>query len=236
MSDLIQALAALRADLPPIRRTAKGQVGTRNYRYAAYDKILATVRPIMAKHGFAWHTIPELAVITTGEPRFVLTYVLTHLPSGEDLSGQYPLREGPAQQQGSEISYAKRYALAALLDLQIEGEDDDGMAASEAPKRERTRTKIPGPEHERLRHSEPPDQALIERVKGPAPDSRWDEAEHASGSIGDKQRSRIMRHLGNLSSHDRALRLQNIIGREDIDSTNDLSWAEAAEVIKILEA
>ena len=45
-----------------------------------------------------------------------------------------------------------------------------------------------------------------------------------------------MRHLGNLSSHDRALRLQNIIGRDDIDSTNDLSWAEAAEVIKILEA
>jgi len=73
-------------------------------------------------------------------------------------------------------------------------------------------------------------------VKGPAPDARWDEPERERASIGDKQRSRIMRHLGNLSSHDRALRLQNIIGRDDIDSTNDLSWAEAAEVIKILEA
>ena len=55
-------------------------------------------------------------------------------------------------------------------------------------------------------------------------------------SIRDNQRSRIMRHLGRLSKAERAERLRNLVGRDDIESTNDLSWAEAAEVIKVLEA
>jgi hypothetical protein len=239
MSDLASALAALQADLPPIRRTAKartGKDGSRIYRYAAYDKILATVKPIMAKHGFVWWTRPTL---TLTEPRrFVLEYELTYLKSGEPLRGYYPLKEGPAQQQGSEISYAKRYCLAAVLDLQIEGEDDDGMAAS------RTSAKIPGPDHERLRHGtveRTPDDQVAERSRGrsddlwtgqPAGDLPY-EPEH-TGPLDSKQRSKIMRHLGKLSHTDRAARLTNITGR-DIDSTNELSWAEAAEVIKILE-
>ena len=232
MSDaFIAALAKLKADIPPIRKTTRGQHG----KYADYRHIQSKVDPILTRHGFMWNSKPTLEPFGD-QLRFVLIYALTHLATGQAESGAFPLQETDPQKQGSQISSAQRYALKCVLDLKIEEEDDDGMAASEAPKRERTRTKIPGPDHERLRHSEPPDQALIERVKGPAPDARWDEPERERASIGDKQRSRIMRHLGNLSSHDRALRLQNIIGRDDIDSTNDLSWAEAAEVIKILEA
>lgn len=172
MSEFAAAVAALQADLPVIKRTRRGQAGTRRYQYAAYDKILADVKPILASHGFTWHTEPELAIIGSSQPHFVLTYVLTHVASGEEICGQYPLIEGPPQQQGSAISYAKRYCLAAVLDLQIEGEDDDGMAASEP--RQRTPARTTGPEHERLRNGTveaTPEDRPAER--GPATADPW---------------------------------------------------------------
>jgi hypothetical protein len=119
-----EALFNLQADLPKIPRTARGQVGPREYKYPPYDKILAKVRPALVKHRFVWNTRPTLAIIG-GQVRFVLAYVLHHLPSGETDAGCFPLAEGAAQRQGADISFAKRYALGAVLDLEITGEDDD---------------------------------------------------------------------------------------------------------------
>lgn len=118
------ALFQLQADLPRIPRTAQGQVGTREYKYPPYDKILAKVRPVLVKHRFVWNTRPTLTVIND-QVRFVLAYALTHLPTGGKDAGYFPLAEGAAQQQGAQISFAKRYALGAVLDLEIVGEDDD---------------------------------------------------------------------------------------------------------------
>ena len=118
------ALFKLQADLPRIPRTAQGQVGTREYKYPPYDKILAKVRPVLNKHQFVWRTRPTLTVLN-GEIRFVLAYSMTHLPSREKDAGYWPLTEGPAQREGSDVSYAKRYALGAVLDLVVTGEDDD---------------------------------------------------------------------------------------------------------------
>jgi hypothetical protein len=124
------ALFDLQAELPRIPRTAKGQVGTREYKYPPYDKILAKVRPVLNKHRFVWRTRPTLAVINA-EIRFVLAYSMTHLPSGEKDAGYWPLTEGPAQREGSDVSFAKRYALGAVLDLEITGEDDDARPSQD---------------------------------------------------------------------------------------------------------
>lgn len=124
------ALFALQAELPRIARTAQGQVGTREYKYPPYDKILAKVRPILTKHQFVWRTRPTLTVINR-EIRFVLAYSMTHLPSGEKDAGYWPLTEGPAQREGSDVSYAKRYALGAVLDLVVTGEDNDSAPEQE---------------------------------------------------------------------------------------------------------
>ena len=63
--------------------------------------------------------------------------VLMHAPSGESRESRTPIRsKDPTdpQKMGSGITYAKRYGLQAAFGLP--SEDDDGNAASVAPKRQ----------------------------------------------------------------------------------------------------
>src|SRR5215469_6568174 len=234
MSDLPAALQALQAVLPPIKRTSRGQVGTRNFRYPEYPKILAVVRPILSKHGFVWHTEPTLRM-PGGEPgRFVLWYTLEHIPSGEQITGSYPLAEGPAQQQGAQIAYAKRYALVAVLDLEVEGEDTDAM---DIPTRRPVRgAKVTGPEHERLRygaHEATPEDRPADL--GPLPDDEnpWqapaDAPETAEGTIDPKDRTAIMIACKGITRDDRLHRVSALAGRA-VESVNDLSYVEGRMV------
>lgn len=88
----------------------------------------------------------DLSVIQTtdfdGEAGFVIT-TLAH-KSGEWISGRYrikPVKEDP-QSWGSAVTYARRYAFAAIVGVTAADEDDDGNKASgngqkaEAPKPE----------------------------------------------------------------------------------------------------
>jgi hypothetical protein len=241
------ALAALQADLPPIKRTSRGQVGTRNFRYPEYPKILRAVRPILAKHGFVWSTQPEL-IDKCGELRFVLTYTLWHLPSQDQLSGQYPLAEGPAQQQGAQIAYAKRYALVAVLDLEVEGEDTDAM---DTPTRRPVRgAKVTGPDHERLRHGthEPtPEDRPADRGPLPLEQDVWQDQpagllptgdpEDRPGSITKFQRAAMHAAFGQAGISDRDVRLgwtREALNLPDLASSNDLSYAQAARLLQLL--
>ena len=246
MSDLASALAALQADLPRIRRTATGQAGPRRYRYASYDKILAIVRPVLAKHGFTWHTRPTLIGPDTAM-RFVLAYALDHETGS--ITGFYPLREGPAQAQGSEITYARRYALCAVLDLEVEGEDTDGM---DTPTRQPQRTRIPGSDHERLRYGTvegtPEDKPA---ARGPLPASRdvWqdqppglmpvDDPEDKPGSITRDQQKAMHAHFTALGITDRGKRLawtREVLGLKpaELASSSDLSYTEAGRLLEAL--
>src|SRR5215469_10994176 len=214
MSDLPAALQALQAVLPPIKRTSRGQVGTRNFRYPEYPKILAVVRPILSKHGFVWHTEPTLRM-PGGEPgRFVLWYTLEHIPSGEQITGSYPLAEGPAQQQGAQIAYAK-----------------------DIPTRRPVRgAKVTGPEHERLRygaHEATPEDRPADL--GPLPDDEnpWqapaDAPETAEGTIDPKDRTAIMIACKGMTRDDRLHRVSALAGRA-VESVNDLSYVEGRMV------
>jgi ERF superfamily len=242
---LAAALAELQQHLPRIPRTATGQAGNRTYKYPPYDKILTRVRPVLAAHGWVWSTCPNLSSSFGESARFVLAYRLTHIATGEFISGSYPLTEGPPQQQGSQISYAKRYCLVAVLDLEVVGEDDDEMP-------ERTPAKIPGPDHERLRHGtvEPtPDDRPAERartVDSPG-DNPWTDAppgnfdigtpEDHPGSIDSRQIKQLQIAFRQAGITDRAVRLgmtADLIGREVL-TANQLSHIEADAIIKYLK-
>lgn len=58
--------------------------------------------------------------------KILLVTTLRH-ESGETVSGEYPIHAGTPQQQGSAISYARRYSISALLNLA--SDDDDGEAS-----------------------------------------------------------------------------------------------------------
>lgn len=95
--------------------------------YASLDGIVAKVRPRLTRLNLVWTTFP--CVDPHGNP--ALRYVLAHAISGESMEGTMPLvlaKKDP-QGQGSAITYARRYAMCAVLGL-IADEDDDGNSGS----------------------------------------------------------------------------------------------------------
>jgi hypothetical protein len=92
-------------------------------KYASLSNILENIQTALSESGLAFTQVP------TGEGG--LTTMIMHAESGEYIMGEYimkPVKNDP-QGIGSAITYQRRYALCAVLGLNIE-EDDDGNNAS----------------------------------------------------------------------------------------------------------
>jgi hypothetical protein len=137
---LIEALLAFQAEAPILTKDAQGEVkgvskGGKSYeytfKYAGYPMIMIAIQPLLTKYGLLWTCQPA----ETEQGRPVLDYSLTHVLSGESMDARMPLLLGAnptAQALGSALTYAKRQALTAVLNLVAE-EDDDGKVASKRP-------------------------------------------------------------------------------------------------------
>lgn len=136
MPELIQAISQL-------GNLSKDKQGY-GYKYAELSKVLDTCRPILAEHNLV---ITQLVTVLNDEPTLVTT--LFH-KSGQFLRSCYPLvkagvkQANDAQQVGAAITYARRYALTAMLFMAQE--DDD---AASVGKREQSSS----PESERQNNS-----------------------------------------------------------------------------------
>jgi ERF superfamily len=215
---LAEALIKLQASLPRITKTADGQYG----KYADLAVIHAAVFPLLAACGLAWVCKPTL--LDSGQ--FVLAYVLTHAASGETETGDYPLGTGTAQQMGSAITYARRYALCAVIGI-VADADDDGTAAQDA-----AQWHAPASPHTRK----------ASRSRGQLGDDEWttEPAEGADipGSITDAQGKRIHAWFTKLGITDRQDRLAYVMSKlnlPELASSKDLSMAQASELIRHLQ-
>lgn len=94
-------------------------------KYADLAGVRAATLPILTKHGFA-----VIQTITVIDGAMYLCTELAH-KSGESRSSLYPIASGTPQQQGSAITYARRYSWSAMTGIASE-EDDDGNAGSGA--------------------------------------------------------------------------------------------------------
>jgi len=123
------AFAEMQSELPVIQEN--GQIVIREAvqsRYAKFEDINDTVKPILKSHGFAitfkTKTVDEGIKVTA-----ILMHKDGHREDTEmtlhaDTSGN----KNAVQGVGSSVSYAKRYGLIALLNITTRGEDDDGQA------------------------------------------------------------------------------------------------------------
>lgn len=105
-----------------VRMKAEKGGGSYKFSYATFDEIINCVRKPLADNGLSFSQgLNGQAVVT----------MLMHA-SGQWLSTELPVKIGggdnAAQAMGSGITYAKRYALTAMLGIASE-EDDDGNAA-----------------------------------------------------------------------------------------------------------
>lgn len=138
IKDLAAALAKAQGAFPSIKKERTVKTTSYSYSYADLSDILDAIRPHLAANGLSMIQ----PIVADGATELLVTRLL-HL-SGQWIESTYPLAsyERP-QETGSAITYARRYALAALLGIAAE-DDDDGTAAQTAtPKQSATRQKNP---------------------------------------------------------------------------------------------
>jgi hypothetical protein len=131
IGDLMTALAKAQGEIPDIERNRTVTVTPRSggagysFRYATLSAILAAIKKPLADHGISRTQI--LSHDSDGG-YYVLTTTLHH--GNQYISSKVPLiAEGATNQQfGSALTYMKRYALAAMLGISAD-EDDDGNIA-----------------------------------------------------------------------------------------------------------
>jgi len=117
------ALVAAIGELQNVAKTASNPYF--KSKYAPLDAIVDATRPVLAKHGLAVQQTPLYRDGCAGVVT-IITHKSGHLEDSELL---LPLKDQSPQGVGSAITYARRYALAAVLGLATE-DDDDGNASS----------------------------------------------------------------------------------------------------------
>lgn len=127
------ALAEFQATVPHIAKgnkaTVRSDKGNYTYDYADLTDITEVALPALAKCGLSFTSKP-----TISEGGFVLRYALRHA-AGHVEEGDFPLPDPSkfgAQQIGSWLTYARRYALCAITGIAPGGDDDDAAKAADA--------------------------------------------------------------------------------------------------------
>ena len=96
-------------------------------KYASLTTIIEHISIPLSESGLSYSQFPDEAGLTT---------ILMHSESGEYIQATYQMpvaKQNDPQAVGSAITYARRYALGAILGLAID-EDDDANAATQQPK------------------------------------------------------------------------------------------------------
>ena len=121
---LVAALCAFQLKAQPIHKESRAQYGL----YADLQTVLATITPALAECGLA--ITQTFATDTEGRP--LLRTTLRHT-SGESETSVVPLviTEGrnPLHMWGGAVTYQRRYAILAILNMAAGIEDDDGDIA-----------------------------------------------------------------------------------------------------------
>lgn len=114
--------AKMQCELPAIEEKTQGH----NYKYAAFEDVMAGIKPVMKGYGFA------VSFNINQDDNFIkITASLLHR-SGHKESTSIKLphetsgSKNAVQAVGSTISYGKRYTLLSLLNIATCGEDVDG--------------------------------------------------------------------------------------------------------------
>lgn len=107
-------------------------------KYATLSNILENIQIPLAESGLSFAQIPDWDCLTT---------ILIHNESGEYLQGCYNIHAAKIDPQGigSAITYARRYALSAILGINVEDDDDANAATHPQEKSYQAKALTPTP-------------------------------------------------------------------------------------------
>lgn len=98
-------------------------------KYCSLSNILENIQLPLAEAGLCFSQMPDEHSLTT---------IIIHADSGEYLESSYIMpvaKQNDPQAVGSSITYARRYALGAILGLNIDDDDDANAATVKAPEK-----------------------------------------------------------------------------------------------------
>jgi hypothetical protein len=138
IKNLSEALVSFHKEVGKISKDSKNPFF--KSKYASLSNILETIHDSLINNG--------LTVVQFPEGENGLTTRLCH-SSGEWMEATYSMRpaKDDPQGRGSAITYQRRYAIGAILSLNID-EDDDGNNASKPSQKAST----PAPKNDALKH------------------------------------------------------------------------------------
>lgn len=112
-------------DKSPLVKATKENPFLKN-RYADYNTVVASTRSDLIENG-----LRVKQCLTTIDGKTAVYTRLTHLTSKQYLASISPVahKDNDPQSQGSGITYMKRYAYVAMLDLLVDADDDGNLAA-----------------------------------------------------------------------------------------------------------
>jgi len=141
ITELAGALAIAQAQFLPVKRTEhvgyQTKSGEKKYSYAPLENIIDACRKALSDNGLA---ILQPTVMVEGN--IVVETILIH-SSGQWISGQIRIEavNKDPQSEGSALTYARRYALSAMLGIVSEEDDDAESAMGRDTKKETPPTK-----------------------------------------------------------------------------------------------
>jgi len=132
---LYEALSKAQAEFSPILKTKTAKAGSFTYNYADIADVLHTVLPVLSKHGIA---VIQMTETDEANVMFVRTR-LAH-KSGQSVESVYPVASINAdhQKMGGALTYARRYALTAMIGVAAE-DDLDGANAGTVDKQRKSK-------------------------------------------------------------------------------------------------
>ena len=154
--NIAKALSQFQAKMGKVNKDATNPFF--NSKYATLSNILEAIKTPLLESGLSFTQFP------TGQNG--LTTLLMHGESGEYMQTDYfmnPSKSDP-QAQGSAISYMRRYALSAVLGLNID-EDDDANAATHGSSSPQPEKKEAASEKPWLNQDSKVYEKIIDRLK-----------------------------------------------------------------------
>ena len=114
-----------------IKNPVKNKKGVHGAMYADMDQVIEVSKPVLSKHGFAIIQHPF-----TEDDKLGIETMMMH-ESGEYIRSKFSVKiaTNDPQKIGSAITYYKRYALVAFLNLVAEADDDADSVSAHAQSR-----------------------------------------------------------------------------------------------------
>jgi hypothetical protein len=121
---ITEALITFQKQVTPIIKTRTATERGREYKYASLSDVQEAINQPLTDNGLNIVQMPDGAGLTT---------ILSHT-SGEWFESYYelPMKNTTPQGLGSSITYLRRYAIAAMLNLCLDDDDDGAVGAEPA--------------------------------------------------------------------------------------------------------